>query len=156
MSAISVRQFLREFAVYASLSFIVILSIIHVVLCLAQIFCFPPLTFTARLLAQLLGAPEAMQLSPVAELSTYLLVVFKVTIACTILLIASRELIETGGSYLGWWGARKSQGDAEKGDHKPPLRWGTDERTTEQYTFGAPILVFYVAAQLYPSCRKEK
>ncbi|KAJ7649216.1 hypothetical protein B0H17DRAFT_1215381 [Mycena rosella] len=142
---ISVRQFLQEFAICASLSFIIILGVIHAVLYLAQMFFLsglPPLTLTARFLAQLLSAPgRTMQLSHIAELSTYLLIVFKVTIACTVLVFAFRELIAIGGCYMGWSGSRKKQGDAEKGDHKQKLRWRPDEKKMARLTFGclAPI-----------------
>ncbi|KAJ7681677.1 hypothetical protein B0H17DRAFT_1138276 [Mycena rosella] len=142
---ISVRHFLQEFAICASLSFIIILGIIHAVFYLAQMFFLSgllPLTLTARFLAQLLSTPgRTIQLSHIAELSTYLLVMLRVTIACTVLVFAFRELIAIGGCYMGWSGSRKKQGDAERGDHKQKLCWRPDEKKMAQLTFGclAPI-----------------
>ncbi|KAJ7486877.1 hypothetical protein FB451DRAFT_1168256 [Mycena latifolia] len=132
MSPTSTRQIVREFAICASLSFIIILGMIHALLHILHLL-FQSEAALRSPLAQFVAAP-AVQLSRISEAHTYLLVVFKITIACTVLVFAARELLLAGGAYLGWWGSRTREGDLENGDCKfeAALGWRTDEKNLKR------------------------
>ncbi|KAJ7094112.1 hypothetical protein C8R44DRAFT_749630 [Mycena epipterygia] len=110
-TSVTLRQFLREFAICASFSFIIIFSTLHALLHLIDQ-GFPSELALCIPLAQFwpLDATQSSHLS--------LLLIFKVTIACTILVFALREIVLTG---MKLWRPSAEERDVEKGDRKPRI-----------------------------------
>ncbi|KAJ7456008.1 hypothetical protein B0H11DRAFT_231299 [Mycena galericulata] len=113
----SVLQLLRELVVCASLSFIIILGVMHALLHLLYIYLASGHALRSSLTKTMTAS--VMQMSQIADAQAYILVVFKVTVACTILVLAVREIISAAGNYLGWFNPLK-EGDSEAGDCKLP------------------------------------
>ncbi|KAJ6472640.1 hypothetical protein DFH09DRAFT_472527 [Mycena vulgaris] len=129
-SSTAARLFAREFFICASLSFIIILGVLHALLHMLHL-CFVSDLALRSPLARFLTAP-AEQLSRIADAHTYLLIVSKVTIACTVLVFAVREIIVAGGTYLGWW--RTLPDDVEAGDLATEEQgWREDKKVTRPF-----------------------
>lgn len=133
--SVTLRQFLREFAICASLSFLVILGTLHAVLHLLDHACPSELGLCTHL-AKFLTS-DAAQSSHV-----YLLLVFKVTIACTILVFALREIVLTG---VRWWHPSAEERDVEKGDRKPRI-------TDKPRRRAAPLRVSLISLSPFHGC----
>ncbi|KAJ7097058.1 hypothetical protein B0H15DRAFT_797791 [Mycena belliarum] len=104
------HQFVRELVVCAALSFIIVLGVVHATLHLLHLYIeSTALPCTPAPLPERLATP-ALQLSRISEAHTYLLVVFKITLACTVLVFAGRELVVAGGVHFGWWGEGAQEG----------------------------------------------
>jgi hypothetical protein len=140
-------HFFREFAVCAALSFLITLGAIHALLHLLHIYCVLSLALHMPL-ATILTEP-AVQLALLADAQIYLLVVFKVTVACTVLVFALRELALALGPRMGWCG-RSRERDAEAGDtdRKAPvpqeLGWRSDEKRVVSRDSGCVSFSFSV------------
>lgn len=116
-SSSSITQLAREFVTCASLSFIIILGILHAFLhflhmCITSgiALSWPSMSFLSRTL-------PAIQNSDIAQAHTYLVEVFNVTIACTVLILALRGIIMAVG-YFRRFSTSKKDGDVEAGDCK--------------------------------------
>ncbi|KAJ6603037.1 hypothetical protein B0H10DRAFT_1957950 [Mycena sp. CBHHK59/15] len=98
MSHCSLRQLVHEFAICASLSFVIILGVLHALPHVLHI-CY--LSDLAQASSPLAGfwIPPVIRIT---EAHTSLLTVFKVTVACTILVFAAREIISELGWHLGF------------------------------------------------------
>ncbi|KAJ7640228.1 hypothetical protein B0H17DRAFT_1216646 [Mycena rosella] len=87
----SFPHFLRDFAVCAALSFLIILGAIHALQHLLHIYCVSSLALHRHMPLVTILTEPAVQLALLAEANTYFFVVFKVTVACTVLWAKSRE-----------------------------------------------------------------
>ncbi|KAJ7219660.1 hypothetical protein B0H12DRAFT_1078582 [Mycena haematopus] len=111
MSPTSVPELAREFGICVSLSVFVVLGGIHGLrhllhACIASgfAFCLPIAKFLA---------PPAAQLVQILYIRAYLVVVFKLIVACTVLVFALREIVSGVGSWTGWWDMVEVQGVLE-------------------------------------------
>ncbi|KAF7369697.1 hypothetical protein MVEN_00301200 [Mycena venus] len=119
MSTTPAHQLAREFAICVSLSFIVVLGVIHGL---------PHLTHALIAsgpapLARFLATPAA-HIAQISHIHEHLLVVFKITVACCVLVFALREIVAAVGSLTGWWDVegQDEEEDLEVGDKVE--RWG--------------------------------
>jgi hypothetical protein len=120
MSQPTIRQLLCDFAICASLSFFIILGVIRALLHLLHIYFLSDLAH--------ISPSFSIWLSPVvriAEANACFLTVFKLTIACTVLVFAAREIIFL---QMDFW--RKEDIEAGQGDFcdTAVLSWTPDEK----------------------------
>jgi hypothetical protein len=113
MSPSPAHKLAHEFCICVTLSFFIILGAIHAFLHLLHLY-FASAAFPSSRLAKIFVAP-AVQIAQISQIHEYLLVVFKVTFACSILVFAVREIVALLGSWMGWWNL-DSQNAGETGD----------------------------------------
>ncbi|KAJ7134111.1 hypothetical protein C8R46DRAFT_1235297 [Mycena filopes] len=118
------RQITRELFICTVLSTLVILVLVHFVhLLYASAFPSTPL-------GKLLAAPAA-QIAQIAQMHAYVFVVFKVTMACTVLVLALREVVACVGISMGWWGASvPEEADLEAGKLADDDDWSAEEKAS--------------------------
>ncbi|KAJ7072048.1 hypothetical protein C8F01DRAFT_1361480 [Mycena amicta] len=97
----SIPKVLREFAACTSLSFLFILGMIHTLFWALSLYLASGRTLDTPLL-RFIAAP-AVQMAEITQLDAYLLVVFKKTLACTVVVFAAREVMSKIGCWMGWW-----------------------------------------------------
>ncbi|KAJ7023171.1 hypothetical protein C8F04DRAFT_1401872 [Mycena alexandri] len=127
MTPTPVRQIARELVICTSLSFIVILGVIHALLHLLQASIISGATIQSPV-GKFFATP-AVRIAQISQLHSYVLVIFKVTIACTILVLAVREAVSSLGIWIGWWTPEgQLEADLESGDLKSDVDWSADEK----------------------------
>ncbi|KAJ7772179.1 hypothetical protein B0H16DRAFT_1451260 [Mycena metata] len=139
MSPTPILQLVREFSFCVVLSFAVIIGVIHAALHLLQNYCVSEFIVQSSL-ARFLATP-AMHIAQITQVQEYLLVVFKMTMACTILVFAVREVVLSFSSWMGW-SSEEADGNLEAGDRKIAVvgQWGwkSDEKLPYTMTIPAP------------------
>ncbi|KAJ7151780.1 hypothetical protein C8R43DRAFT_1127415 [Mycena crocata] len=131
MSSTPTSQLVREFAICATLSFIIILGLVHGCLHLLHISIVSGNAMRSPL-ARLVSEP-ALRISQIADLHAHLIVVFQTTIMCSVLVFAVREIARILGPHFGFW---QKETDVESGvDEKAPLKeelsWRPDVKAAE-------------------------
>ncbi|KAJ7189326.1 hypothetical protein GGX14DRAFT_580804 [Mycena pura] len=111
MSTNPTQQLCREFAICALLSFFIIMGILHLVLHLLHGYFVSSLALCSPL-ARFLAAP-AVHIAQIGQMHAYLVGVFKVTVACTVVVFAVRQMVLQMGTWMGWWGLETEAPDAE-------------------------------------------
>ncbi|KAJ7109571.1 hypothetical protein C8R43DRAFT_962573 [Mycena crocata] len=138
MSPTPARQLFKEFAICATLSFLIILGLIHALLHLLHIYLLSGVALRSPLAKFLVG--PAIQISQISQVHEYLLVVFKITLACSILVFATREIMLIVGSHLGYW---QKEADVETGKQALPFchepSW-IDEKNPLQRDSDYPVM----------------
>ncbi|KAJ7747127.1 hypothetical protein DFH07DRAFT_776083 [Mycena maculata] len=109
-SSPSTGELFREFAICASLSFIVILGVLHALLRLLHVYFVSGLALRWPLVKVM--TTSAFRISQITTAHAYLLVVFELTIACTVLVFAVREISLAIGASRG------GEGDLEAGEER--------------------------------------
>ncbi|KAK6992655.1 hypothetical protein R3P38DRAFT_3225436 [Favolaschia claudopus] len=112
MSAIPASRLAREFIICVILSFFIVLGLIHGLLHFLHAGVASGIVVLHSPLAKHLVGP-AIQLSQIAQLHGYLLAVFKVTMACSALIFAVRELVSGLGLWTGWWDLDSAETSSE-------------------------------------------
>ncbi|KAJ7258016.1 hypothetical protein C8J57DRAFT_1234633 [Mycena rebaudengoi] len=124
----TVRQLLHEFAICVSLSFTIVLAVIHTLLQL-------PLSLSYLAPTQLQIHWLSPTLLRITESHACPLTVLKATVACTVLVFAGREIIFSLGKLLGICRTEEEE-DLESGNSKRPSplatepSWGLDEKNS--------------------------
>ncbi|KAJ6476897.1 hypothetical protein C8R45DRAFT_1102192 [Mycena sanguinolenta] len=145
MSPTPIAQLAREFAVCVCLSFVTVLGVIHGILHLLHASIASGLAH--HLPHMNLVAPPEVQLTHIAHIHAYLLVVFKITIACTVLVLALREIVYGVGSWTGWWDMADREGDLEEAeDYKTEVResspWADEKKCSRGLPYPNSTVIF--------------
>lgn len=123
MYATPLVQLFREFAICVSLSFIIVLGIIHCLLHLLHAAVTSGLALRSPALAKFLPSSAVQTAQHISHIHAHLFVIFKITVASSVLVFALREI---GAAVAGWWGVAMDSldenDDLEVGNRKPAVR----------------------------------
>ncbi|KAJ7615973.1 hypothetical protein FB45DRAFT_1064153 [Roridomyces roridus] len=108
----SVRQLMHDFAVCASLSFIIVLGIIHGLIHLLHLYFTSSRAASAGPITTAILVP-ALRITEIATAHAYLMLVFKLTLACTVLVFALKEICCAVCARMGWCGVDVQGEDVE-------------------------------------------
>jgi hypothetical protein len=125
MTSTSIPRLTREFTLRVCFSFIIALGIIH-----AASHLLHTSIVTGLALCSPFFAKPALQLAQILHLHTF--VVLEVTVACSILALALREMVSAVGSMTGWWDLEGQEEDMEAGDPKMQISKQEPGRTDKK------------------------